>query len=534
MLLVLLAVVTRLLPLSISSYPYNNDSLTECTIAEDILAMGNVDFPDDSHYADSHSVITPAYNVLLAFASSMVDTTPIELAQVVIAAFSVVTVLGGYLTAMVFTNCRKASIATALVLSLFGTFVFLTGSAWKESLGVALLILVVFLHINRNDSRMFVLEIIVLGLLPIVHHLVTGIAYLSVWLLTILSMLYALSNSGINRGHVRDTVALSALSLATYAYYHITSLDRLSLILGDSTSLIQLALILLGLTLAMIVLLRRKRHFRHSLAPLLAVIVFSLVLFDYVNPLFPHEGGSPPYVLILAISMSVLIGIGWFGIETLVRENTMCRLVPVALLAPVITIMIFSIISGSKLSSHWLIYRTYDFADIPLALGVAAAIGCIKLRPKKRVLLTALLVVTLVVSFPFAYFTGTLTGIRHDTQAYEVAALQWMYDCEGNTALLLTDERLGYVGSALYGFEKRPNLPEKLISDEKLPSCWYFMFEEEWTTVGVNSYPYGHPLINSTKMSVLLSASITYYVGGPPSNNIIVFSSSGIGYSQIT
>ncbi|UCE91419.1 MAG: hypothetical protein JSV90_08435, partial [Methanobacteriota archaeon] len=67
LILALLALLTRLLPLSISQYPFNNDAITECTIASDIIDSQHLDYPSGRFYVDSHSTIAPLYNILLAF-----------------------------------------------------------------------------------------------------------------------------------------------------------------------------------------------------------------------------------------------------------------------------------------------------------------------------------------------------------------------------------------------------------------------------------------------------------------------------------
>jgi len=72
-------------------------------------------------------------------------------------------------------------------------------------------------------------------------------------------------------------------------------------------------------------------------------------------------------------------------------------------------------------------------------------------------------------------------------------------------------------------------LPERLTGDERLPMDWSYMLEEEWTTVGVNDYHCGHPVINKTRVDIVLTSSNVYYVGGPESNSVLIFSSSEFG-----
>ena len=133
--LAILAFTTRILPISISSFPFNNDSLTECRMAEDIIAAGRLDFSGDSWYYDTHSTVTPVYNILLAFCSASLGIDSFGIAQIVVAAIAVLSVVGGYLIMVELTGSRRSAFLGGLTLSLFGTLVFLTGSAWKGAIG---------------------------------------------------------------------------------------------------------------------------------------------------------------------------------------------------------------------------------------------------------------------------------------------------------------------------------------------------------------------------------------------------------------
>ncbi|MBU0685069.1 MAG: hypothetical protein KJ653_04380, partial [Candidatus Thermoplasmatota archaeon] len=60
--------LTRLYPLSISPYPFNNDSITECEIASEILGSGHLNLPSISEQG-THSMGIPVFNVLIAYFS---------------------------------------------------------------------------------------------------------------------------------------------------------------------------------------------------------------------------------------------------------------------------------------------------------------------------------------------------------------------------------------------------------------------------------------------------------------------------------
>ena len=103
---------------------------------------------------------------------------------------------------------------------------------------------------------------------------------------------------------------------------------------------------------------------------------------------------------------------------------------------------------------------------------------------------------------------------------YNKKAIEWADESINGKNLLISDERLAYNARALFDFEKKADLPYYIVN-EILPGPSLFnMLEEEWMTIGVNDYPRGHPVLNSTYVSQILSVSDILYVGGPSSNQI--------------
>ena len=520
--LTILAILTRLLPLSISTWPYNNDGLTESRVAEDMLKSGRLEYPFGSIDHGAHSLVTPAYNVLLAFGSAVIGSTPFDIAQFVVAALSILTVVGGYVIALRISASRTGALSAAMVLALLGTFVFLTGSTWKSSIGISLMILLSLAYMNRSDRRMLVLEVVILVLLPLVHHLVAVISYFAIAYLTIWSVAFGFKNKNLSRRHLLDVVVIAVPSAGAYVYYRLASLDRLSLV--DSAIGFGEIVLVCALVIALAeYMLAKKTHFKMTFAPIPAVLAFGFVVYDHFHPIFPYTPISPWFVVILVASMSLLICVAWFGFEVLLETNSRYRAIPLGLFLPVMTICAFAVVSGLKLSNLQIVYRTFDFMDIGLALGIAVTVAHLARRRRATNIVAVCLICALLLSFPFGYFTGPLLGVRHDVQQYEVDALNWTYSSAGVTRVLNSDERLSYTASALYDYEKWPELPYKLAHNQ-LPTPYVFnIMEDEWTRTGVNAFPYGHPILNVTLVSLVLDHSNVIYVGGPQHDKITIF-----------
>jgi hypothetical protein len=180
------------------------------------------------------------------------------------------------------------------------------------------------------------------------------------------------------------------------------------------------------------------------------------------------------------------------------------------------------------------LYRSFDFFDIFLFMGVAVGVVAFRRRHSKLYpVLGCATIVALVLSFPFAYNSGELLGVRHDTQDYEVEAFKWMSK-QGDNNTIVTDERLGYIGRSMTGITKDPALPQYLAAGEPFPAYhWFYMIESSWTTEGVNDYPYGRFVLSDTSYNMSLEAADVFYVAGPLNDQLVVFSTSLMGWNTI-
>lgn len=520
--IILITISTRLLPIAISPFPFNNDGITESRIAADILESGHLDYPKDAYYYGAHSTITPAYNLLVAFSSSLLGSSTFWVAQYVVGMIALTTIVGAYLIALKITSSYSAAFVSSFVLALFGTFVFLTGSSWKESLGVALLVLIVYSYMTRNQPRMIALMMITLAVLPFVHHFVTVLVYLSLWFLTIWSITLAARRNVIRSRHVRDLGIIAVMTLATYSYYSAKSFDRLSLFSEPSEMLFGVVVFFL-MTVTAYWYLRKKSRMSISFAPIPASAILILFSLDYLDPMLGYEQGSPLIVFVLVLSTAILVGLGWLGIEMLIESDNRYRAIPFAMLLPLAIVIAYALVTQSGYWSHWMIYRTYDFSDIPLALGAGVVAKSLLSKPWRRQWLLILLLCALVLSFPFSYWTGALTGVRHDTQYYEYDAISWTYASYEGEYSIRSDERLSYNAQALYDVGKDPYLPTILSEYKKPEPRKMNLFLEEWCTVGVDAYPEGHPVLDLAFVETLISESDVFYIGGPIENNIVGF-----------
>ena len=512
--------LTRLYSLSISPYPFNNDAITECTIASEILGSGHLDFSSSINQS-THSLGIPAFNVLVAYASSLMGVTPLECAQFIIATVAVVTIGGIYLLARIVTGSLLGGVTAGFMAVTFGTFVYTTGSGWKEALGLALLITALLAFVGRSLPRNRALLFVTLMILPLTHHLVAAITLLTLALAVCWSWFHALSTHGLRKRHVADLLTVAIPVVWMTAYYLQISFDSSSLV--NSRTALELApvlfLVLCGVVIAV---LSRKNHLRITFAPAVGLGVLVLLLLDYYGFLFPYTPSAPAeFYIVLVCAIVFILTIAWYGTELILESRPLHRTIQLCLLIAPLAIMGVAVLGGFSYSSQKVFYRTFDFLDVALFMGAAFALVALRHRRKVFVVSAVALVVLSAVSFPFGYESERLLGVRHDTQPYEMDALLWL-SAHNDSPNVVSDERIAYVYHALMDGWKNSYLPAHIMRNASLPP-FFCVVEDSWTTVGVNDYPRGKVVIPLANYTSTLGHANVLYVGGSASNKIQIF-----------
>jgi len=522
------AFLTRLYSLSISPYPFNNDAITECTIASGILGSGHLDFSSSLNQSN-HSLGIPAFNVLIAYTSSLMGVTPLECAQVITATVAVVTIGGIYLLARIVTGSFLGGVAAGFMAVTFGTFVYTTGSSWKEALGAAFMITAILAFLWRSQPRNRALLFVILMILPLTHHLVAAITLLTLALSICWSWFLALDTHSLRKRHIADLLTVAIPVAWMTAYYLRISFEGSTLV--NSRTALELAPVLfLVLCGVVIVVLSRKNHLRITFAPAVGLGVLVLLLLDYHGFLFPYTPSAPAVSYFTLVCATVFIlTIAWYGTELILESRPVHRTIQLCLMVSPLAIMGVAMLGGFSYSSQKVFYRTFDFLDIALFMGAAFALVALRHRRKLFIVSAVALVVLSAVSFPFGYESERLLGVRHDTQPFEIDALLWL-SAHNDSLNVVSDERIAYVFYALMGGWKNPYLPAYIMRNASLPP-YFCVVEDSWTTVGVNDYPRGKVVIPLANYTSTLGLANVFYVGGSASDKIQVFIATGlIGY----
>jgi hypothetical protein len=325
-------------------------------------------------------------------------------------------------------------------------------------------------------------------------------------------------------------VVLPAIWL--YLYYKTVSLDSFETALSKMGLLFVIGAFVV-LSFVQIAVLSIKNHRKRTFAAIPGIIVIVLSVLDYFGYVFPYTPTAPHVYLVLIFAFGVFVSIAWYGTEFTMESGHRYRAVQLGLLLAPATVVAFGALEGFTIISHKSIYRSFDLVDIFIFLGVGVAISsAFSLRKRIYPILAAAMIVFLVLSFPFGYYSDQTLGVRHDTQSYEVDAVMWLSHSQSRPQLI-SDERIAYMGLAMAGIPKDPGLVGVISGDVLTSHHWFIAFDDSYLTSGVSDYPRGLviiPLSNSTRM---IDASDVMYIGGPQSDRVIILASSIIGHVTV-
>lgn len=200
--------------------------------------------------------------------------------------------------------------------------------------------------------------------------------------------------------------------------------------------------------------------------------------------------------------------------------------VQLSLIVAPLSIILYGVETGLPNLSHQVVYRTFDFLQFFIFIGLALAIIDLeRRRPRTYRLAAVAMIACLVCSFPFGFFTQDLLGVRHDSQAYELDAMQWLSERTDEPSIA-SDERLAFMAHNTIWIEKRAHLPQDFARNNALSSDFFYIVEDSWTTSGVNDFPHGLTVIDEPDMEATLAQSNVIYVGGPVDDRLHIFTCS--------
>jgi len=517
-----LAFVVRLTPLVWSPYPYNIDGLGEARLAESIWDMGDLTMPEDVGYWNTYVPDMPSLNALIALASDMTGIHPLLLAQLLIAVVGALSCVFAAIVIHRISGSVRAGAFGGIFLALFGTFVFCTASVWKEALGLAMMIFIVGLFLERRDVRLRTIMTIALLLMTFIHHHSAVLTYLIITF-AVAGDLYLTrrSNSWSWNSYADILTVIAIWAMASY-YYRDVDLPYYHFLSPEQDLYLLIAISCIFFLLMVLVLSRQgapsKRPYLKLVVPAVGV---SLLAINYVRPIFPGIPGTEQALFLFATSYLVLLIPALFSADGMIGTREPWRAAVLALIIAPLTMILFAFIRALDVTSYTIAFRTFDFLDIGFAMLFGTGLVLLFKRfSRAKVIIAIPFMLLLLLTTPIAFQTEELFSVHNQTYEYEFDAFEAMHGISDDHSMN-SDQRIGSTGKNLFNFSGGTDLALRIESGESIEDIHWVVVKSTWTTVGAQQFPFGQLVVTQEYLDDFLIEHDVLVIAGPVDNQII-------------
>jgi hypothetical protein len=413
-------------------------------------------------------------------------------------------------------------VLAGIFLALLGTYVFCTTSVWKETLGLAMMILIAGLFLKRSDNRIRILLTTALLMMTFVHHHSATITFIFFMIAVSGEAFLAWKKkqwSWKNTVDILTGVSLLALAEVYYSgielpYYDFIKPETdLYLLIAVLATMIILVLILLSGSRA-----GAKRQYLKIVIPIAAIALLLLTNFRSIFSGIPTTESS---VLMFGIAYVLLAVPMWFGAGRMLGpDQKSTPMLLAAILAP-LTMIAFAFLRGLDPTSHMIVYRTFDF----LALGMAAlfAGGLLILLKNLRKAVPVFVVILLLIlaaTTPLAFQTQELFGVQNQTYSYEVDSYQILKSLS-NVTSIDSDQRIWTSASNLLNFSGGTDLAYRIDTGRATSSYQWLVVEKSWSSTGAQEFPFGQRVLEEQQLTDFLTEKNVILIAGPSESQLI-------------
>src|SRR5438552_1646370 len=318
-------------------------------------------------------LIVFGHQVPIAF--DLVTSALIVLVLVGISMASAVVLLRAYLLGVKATGRRIAGLAAGLFIALFGSFLLLTSSVAKESIGLLVFPMAVLLFHERSDPRKRALAVLLLAFLPFLHSLTTFLTLGTVAALVVLTQRRAPARGRFSwKAFALDVVSGPALAVGAWAYYASVDLPFLADVLApQALTLFVAVVVLLTALIAPLAKPAKRRLGKGLVRPaskifLPPVLGFFLLISNSTVVLFVGTIRTPPAFFLV---LPALVGFAAFaivGLQMVRRTTNRTNDLVVAMLVAPVALILFGFLRGLDPSGLLFVYRAFDFMDYASAV----------------------------------------------------------------------------------------------------------------------------------------------------------------------
>lgn len=514
------------MPLTISVLPPNVEAFSLARVSVTISDQGL--WRLDEGDPNSYNLKLPIFPLVWSIVTGLAALDPLAHLPWALVFVTAAVVFPGYLLGLKVARHRGVAAAAALFLAAFGSFLFLTSGAMKESLGLLVFPIVVLLYAERTDPRKRGIAFVLLCLLPFLHHLVALMALGAVSVVLVLHDRRALAQGRLSgREFALDVLTGPAAAIVAAAYYAYVKM----FLFVEVTGVFGLSLLVAIVVVLLAASLRAVRPARvragralvtpASVAALVPVLAVGAVLYNARQPIFTGTVTTEPALLLMLPAFVAIAGFGVIGFQVLRKTSNRGSDLVLAMLVASVAFILFGFLRGLDPVSFLVAYRSFDFMDFALAvlagIGVAVAWRRLAGRRAAQVAVGAVFVAALLGTAPMAWNTQAVFGLETTTTIGEFRALEILASLGGRVT---TDQRLAEV--ALFWFEipADGSLPLRLEAGEELVAD-YALVLERWTTVGASQlHPAPNRILDRGILDAFLAEHTILFVSGPPGERV--------------
>ena len=543
----MVAFSARLVPLQFSSQPYNLDGYPLAKISELIITSGSVPELGNHPGLIDYNMKMPVFSIMLSQFSLMLGIEPLAILPYFTALIGSLAVIFIYALARELTDNDVAAISAGIFAALSGLFVYVTTAAMKQLLAIVLLCFIFYLFSRRREWKFRIPLIMALAILPFTHHLTM--------LMALLALSFALVGTAFRRSehHVRtmkelvlDIITGPGILLASLAYYQSVNLEFVSEVANtnDIVLLASVAIIMAVFSRLLSITVQTKPWFFLGKDDDKKVGIFSifdekvLVLVIGIGALFLNSkfniftGAQLTSGLLMSLILPylVLAVVGLMGFNVLRYSKFPRRYLLVGMFLAPLTIMIFAMLRNLDVFGFMVVYRSYNFIDIPMAIvvgvGMAYIFGKLLALSRKNDMLKILPALSMIIfiglsaaSLPLAYNNEEAFDVQEITYEYELEAMQWADAHDIST--MASDQRYSDIMDPYYGIDADRTGAWRMNRDG-LESDQYLLASRYWTDGGAQFYPLGRIYFEESEMQETLDSWDVYYVGGPQGREMVI------------
>jgi hypothetical protein len=487
--------------------------------------------------------------MILSTFSMMFGIEPFTLVSILVPMITSTSVIAIYMLTMKITNSRLTSYIAGLFFALSGFYLYLTTAIMKETIGLTLIPIIFYLFIERSDPRKRILAALFLVLLPFIHHLTALIVFTVIGFMVITDNYQAWKSKILKLRNVLLDIFLGPfLFVFTYAYYSQVRIEQFEKVVDFDQGILFLSVFLIFSVFAIILSTRATKKPSFLSRPkkkswlrifdekiVIILIPLGLLIANHYVKIFAGTLNTSTAFLQMAIPYVVLVMVGFIGFNLIRNTETRFRGPIVSIFLGAITVMSFGFLRGLDPFSFDLIYRSYDYIDV--ALAVCIGIGFVYIaksaggkgetlesKDVKRVKRasvakqTSVTIIAFILMFstvPLAFSGEIQSGIRDITEEREFNAMMFI-DRTGMNGSVGTDQRLRDISHPYFDINTNMTLPWRFSQGASM-GFDYLLIEDEWKTIGAQRFPFENKVIDEDEFDTLLDSTDMIYTGGSDS-----------------